>query len=49
VETWIAQVAADPEVRLPGSRREALRERAQREGLALRPEVLQSLQALAAD
>lgn len=47
VETWIAQVAADPEVRLPGARREALREKAQREGLELRPELLQTLQTLA--
>lgn len=47
IEAWIEQVSADPQVRLPGARRDALRAQAQREGLELRPQLIATLEALA--
>jgi (2R)-3-sulfolactate dehydrogenase (NADP+) len=47
VETMLAQIAQDPEVRLPGSRREAQRAQALAEGVSVRDELLANLHALA--
>jgi len=49
VETLIAAMMEDSEVRLPGTRRRALRDRAARDGLALAPELLARIRALAGD
>jgi (2R)-3-sulfolactate dehydrogenase (NADP+) len=48
VETLVAEMARDAGVRLPGDRRRAHRERAEREGIALAPELLARIRALAA-
>jgi (2R)-3-sulfolactate dehydrogenase (NADP+) len=47
VEALLAQIAQDPEVRLPGARREALRAQALAEGVVVRDELLAKLHALA--
>ena len=47
VEALLAQIAQDPEVRLPGTRREALRAQALAEGVPVRDELLAKLHALA--
>lgn len=47
VETMLARIAQDPEVRLPGARREALRAQALTQGVAVRDELLEKLHALA--
>ena len=47
VEALLAQIAQDPEVRLPGARREALRAQARAEGVVVRDELLAKLHALA--
>ena len=47
VETMLARIAQDPEVRLPGARREALRAQALAQGVAVRDELLEKLHALA--
>ncbi len=47
VEALLAQIAQDPEVRLPGARREALRDQALAEGVPVRDELLAKLHALA--
>ena len=49
VETLIAAMMQDPDVRLPGDRRRANRERALREGLAVAPELLSRIRLLAQD
>ncbi len=48
VEALLAQMAQDPEVRLPGARRDALRDQARVEGATVREELLAKLRALAA-
>ena len=47
VETLVAAMVADPGVRLPGDRRRANRERAEREGIAVAPELIARIRALA--
>jgi len=48
VETLVAAMLADPEVRLPGARRQALADRAGAEGVEVPTELLDRLRALAA-
>ena len=47
LEAMVAAMLAEPGVRLPGARREALREAARREGIAVPPALLAELHALA--
>ena len=47
VETLIQAMLADDEVRLPGERRRKNRERAEREGVAVPPELMAKIHALA--
>jgi (2R)-3-sulfolactate dehydrogenase (NADP+) len=49
VETLIQAMLADDEVRLPGERRRKNRERAEREGIAVPPELMAKIRALAAE
>ena len=49
VETLIAAMTAEPEVRLPGERRAGNRDKAAREGLAVPPELLARIRALAGE
>lgn len=49
VETLVAAMLADDEVRLPGERRRANRERAQREGVAIPGELMARIRALAGE
>ena len=49
VETLIAAMTAEPEVRLPGERRAGNRDRAARDGLAIPPELLVRIRALAGE
>ncbi|MCX8133017.1 MAG: Ldh family oxidoreductase [Roseococcus sp.] len=49
MEAMVAAMRGEAGVRLPGERREALREAARREGLALAPALLAELQALAGE
>jgi (2R)-3-sulfolactate dehydrogenase (NADP+) len=46
VETLIAAMLEDPEVRLPGERRRGNAERARREGIELPAELLARIRAL---
>jgi (2R)-3-sulfolactate dehydrogenase (NADP+) len=48
VEAMLAQIAHDPEVRLPGARREAMRAQALADGVPVRDELLAKLHALVA-
>lgn len=47
VETLVARIALDPEVRLPGARRDALRALAHAEGATVRDDLIATLRALA--
>ncbi len=47
VETLIARIAQDPEVRLPGARRDATRAQSLAEGVSVRDELITKLRALA--
>lgn len=47
VETLLDHIAQDPEIRLPGARREALRAQAISEGVSVRDELLTQLRQLA--
>jgi (2R)-3-sulfolactate dehydrogenase (NADP+) len=49
VETLIDAMVQDPDVRLPGARREANRERALREGVAIPAELMAKIRALAGE
>ena len=49
VETLIQAMLADDEVRLPGERRRKNRERAEREGVAVPPELMAKIRALAGE
>ena len=49
VETLIAAMKEDPEVRLPGERRARLREESGREGLAVPPDLVAKIRALAGE
>jgi (2R)-3-sulfolactate dehydrogenase (NADP+) len=49
VETLVAAMAMDKEVRLPGDRRRANREKALREGIAVAPDLLGKIRALAGE
>jgi len=49
VETLIQAMLADDEVRLPGERRRKNRERAEREGMAVPPELMAKIRALAGE
>jgi (2R)-3-sulfolactate dehydrogenase (NADP+) len=49
VETLIQAMLADDEVRLPGERRRENRERAQRDGVAVAPELMAKIRALAGE
>lgn len=49
VETLVAAMLEDPEVRLPGARRLALRDKARRDGVAVPDELLVRIRALAGE
>ena len=49
VETLVAAMTEDPAVRLPGERRRQHREVAEREGLAIAPELLSKIRVLAGE
>ena len=49
VETLIAAMSEEPEVRLPGERRLRNRERAEREGVVVSPELMAKIRALAGE
>jgi (2R)-3-sulfolactate dehydrogenase (NADP+) len=49
METLVAAMLADDEVRLPGERRRANRERAQREGVAIPADLLAKIRTLAGE
>ena len=49
VETLVAAMLADDEVRLPGERRRLNRERAEREGIAIPTDLLNKIRALAGE
>lgn len=49
VETLVAAMLADPQVRLPGERRVASREKAARDGVAIAPELLARIRSLAGE
>jgi len=49
VETLVAAMTEDPEVRLPGARRNAQAQRAANEGLAIPAELLERIRALAGE
>lgn len=49
VETLVAEMLVDEGVRLPGARRQALREKAAKEGIAVVPDLLAKIRALAGE
>jgi (2R)-3-sulfolactate dehydrogenase (NADP+) len=49
VETLVSAMAGEPQVRLPGSRRGENRERAARDGIAVPPDLLRQIRALAGE
>jgi (2R)-3-sulfolactate dehydrogenase (NADP+) len=49
METLVAVMSAEPELRLPGERRQRNREKAEREGVMLSPELLDTIRGLAGE